>query len=111
VFDFFVKKAPIVLICAFWGCQEGRYSPDAEFIDLYAELKLASVAAVQDPGRANEAQRAILARHGVTPADFHERFVRLVNHPDAWKPFQERVVSRMEAFQKEHSLPQEHGED
>ena len=83
------------------SCQESRYSPDAEFVDLYVELKLASVASNQDLGKANEIRKAILAQHCVTAADFHERFVRLVNHPDAWKSFQERVVNRVNTFQKE----------
>ena len=83
------------------SCKESRYSPDAEFVDLYVELKLASVASNQDLGKANEIRKAVLAQHGVTAADFHERFVRLVNHPDAWKSFQERVINRVNTLQKE----------
>ncbi len=86
---------------AFWGCTESHYAPDAQFVDLYVELKLASVASAEDPNKANEVRKAILAQHGVTPAQFHERFVRLVNHPDAWKSFQERVINRVNAYQKE----------
>ena len=99
--DFFLKTALVAGIGAFLGCREGRHSPDAEFVDLYAELKLASVASAQDLNKANEAQKAILAQYEVTPAEFHERFVHLVNHPESWRQFQERVVNRMEAFQKE----------
>ncbi len=101
MFDFLVKTALVLGVTTFWGCREGYNAPDAEFVDLYAELKLASVASAQDLNKANEAQKAILAQHGVTPAEFHERFVHLVNHPESWKIFQERVVSRMQAFQKE----------
>ena len=96
------KLLALLMMGLFWGCREGRYIPDAEFVDLYVELKLASVASTQDPNKANEVRKSILAQHGMTPVEFHERFVRLANHPDAWRSFQESVVSRVEAFQKEH---------
>ena len=93
--------AVFLAIGTFSGCRESRYAPDAEFVDLYVELKLASVASAQDPNKANEVRKAILAQHGVTPAESHERFVRLVNHHDPWKSFQERVINRVNAYQKE----------
>ena len=99
------NNAKAVLFLAFglfWGCRGGRYIPDTEFVDLYVELKLASVASAQDPNKANEVRKAILAQHGMTPVEFHERFVRLSNHPDTWRSFQEQVVARVDAFQKEH---------
>ena len=83
------------------GCQVGRYEPDAKFVDLYAELKVASVALSQDMDRTGEMRRVILAQHGMTPAEFHEHFMRLASHPEAWKSFQERVIQRMDAFQRE----------
>jgi hypothetical protein len=82
------------------GCQSSRYEPDAEFVDLYADLKLVSTALHHDMERAGEMRRAILARHGMTPAEFHEHFMRLAGHPEAWRPFQERVIARMDAFQE-----------
>lgn len=97
------KLAALAAISVFLACRQGGdTSNDAKFIALYVELKLASVASAQDPGKANEVQRAILARHGITPAEFHDRFLRLANHPDDWRSFQERVVDRMNTFQKEH---------
>jgi hypothetical protein len=97
------KLAALAAISVFLACRQGGdTSNDAKFIGLYVELKLASVASAQDPGKANEVRRVILAQHGVTPADFHARFLRLANHPDDWRSFQERVVERMNTFQKEH---------
>lgn len=101
MFDFCIKTAPLVIFTLLGGCQEGRYGADAKFVDLYAELKLASVASAQDPSKTGEVQRSVLAQHGMTPAEFHERFMHLANHPDSWRVFQEKVISRMEAFQKE----------
>jgi hypothetical protein len=82
------------------GCQTSRYEPKAEFVDLYADLKLVSMALRHDLEKAGEMRRAILARHGMTPAEFHEHFMRLAGHPEAWRPFQERVVARMDTFQE-----------
>ncbi len=86
----------------FVGCHKGRYAPESEFVDLYVDLKVASVASAQDPNKANEVRMAVLAQHGMTPAEFHEHFLRLAANPDTWKSFQDKVVTRMEAFQKEH---------
>jgi hypothetical protein len=84
------------------GCLQGdfvKYRPDAEFIDLYAELKLASLTVNQDLDKVSEIRRVILAQHGMTPAEFHEHFMQLSDHPEAWRPFQEQVVARIDAFQ------------
>ena len=84
------------------GCLQGsfdHYKPDPDFIDLYAELKLASVALNQDVDKASEVRRVILAQHGMTPAEFHDHFMRLADHPEAWRGFQEKVVARIDAFQ------------
>jgi len=86
---------------ALFSCQEGRYVPDSKFVDSYVELKLASVALTEDLDKANEVRRMILAQREMTPAEFHERFVQLSNHPEAWKSFQEQVVRRIDAFQLE----------
>ena len=94
--------ACFLLSIAFLGCLQGslsRYEPDAEFIDLYAELRVASSALNQDLDKASEIRRVILAQHGMTPAEFHEHFMRLADHPEAWRPFQEQVVARIDAFQ------------
>ena len=96
------RWACFLLCFSFLGCLQGswaRYKPDADFIDLYAELKLASLALNQDLDKAGEIRRVILAQHGMTPAEFHEHFMQLVDHPEAWRPFQEQVVARIDAFQ------------
>ncbi len=82
-----------------FGCQSSRYEPEAKFVDSYADLKLVSTALSHDPERAGEMRRVVLARHGMTPAEFHEQFMRLAGHPEAWKPFQERVLARIDEFQ------------
>lgn len=84
------------------GCREGRMgktAPDAEFVDLYVELKLATVVFANDLEKVNEARRVILAQHGLTPADFHDQYTRLMAQPEAWKDFQEKVIKRVEEYQ------------
>ena len=102
------------LLCfSFLGCLKGgftRYEPDADFIDLYAELKVASLALNQDLDKASEIRRVILAQHGMTPAEFHEQFMQLADHPEAWRPFQEQVVARIEAFQPKPEVKPEKGD-
>ncbi len=80
------------------GCQSSRYEPDAKFVNSYVDLKLVSTALSHDPERAGEMRRVVLARHGMTPAEFHEQFMRLAENPEAWKPFQERVLARIDEF-------------
>lgn len=88
------------VLCAIFvvaGCRSARYEPDPEFVDLYVDLKLVSTALQHDMAQAGEMRRAVLARHGMTPAEFHEHYMKLAGDPEAWRPFQERVVARLEA--------------
>jgi hypothetical protein len=81
------------------GCKEGRFTPDAKFVDLYVELKLATVVFANDLEKVNETRRVILAQHGFTPSDFHDRYQRLMEHPEAWRNFQEQVIAKVEEYQ------------
>jgi hypothetical protein len=92
---------PLVLL-AMLGCRRGEFTPDAKFVDLYVELKLATVGYGNDLEKVNEARRVILAQHHVTPADFHREAESLMAHPDAWRTFQETVVAKVEAVQASH---------
>jgi hypothetical protein len=87
-------------VLALCGCQVSRHEPDAKFVDLYADLKLVSTALNNDLERAGEMRRAVLARHGMSPAEFHEHYMRLAGNPEAWRPFQERVIARLDEFQE-----------
>ncbi len=83
------------------ACGTDEHTPDAKFVDLYADLKLVSLALDHDIERAAEMRRVVLAQHGMTSAEFHEHYMQLAGNPDAWRPFQERVVARIEALQQE----------
>lgn len=92
--------AACVLVLA--GCREGgpgRRIPEAKFVDLYVELKLASVVFANDVDKVNETRRVILAQHGMTPSDFHAHYVALMDHPEAWRSFQERVITKVDEYQ------------
>lgn len=93
---------PLVFLLA--GCQVPQDEPEAEFVDLYADLKLVSLAFTHDMAKAGEMRRAVLARHGMTPAEFHEHFMHLAGRPEVWRSFQERVVARMDAL-REREFP------
>lgn len=84
------------------GCRRGEFTPDAKFVDLYVELKLATVGYANDLEKVNEARRVILAQHNVTPAEFHQETEKLMTHPDTWRKFQEDVVAKVETFQAGH---------
>lgn len=84
------------------GCRRGEFTPDAKFVDLYVELKLATVGYANDLEKMKEMRRVILAQHHVTPAQFHETAEQLMNHPEAWRKFQEDVIAKAEAFQASH---------
>ena len=95
----------IALLCTVFavsGCRSARYEPDPEFVDLYVDLKLVSTALQHDMAQAGEMRRAVLARHGMTPAEFHEHYMKLAGDPEAWRPFQERVVARLDAHHDAH---------
>jgi hypothetical protein len=80
------------------SCGNDAYIPDSRFVDLYVDLKLASVAQADNLEKANEVRRVILAQHGMSSSEFHQHYVALTHHPEAWKPFQETVVGKIEAM-------------
>jgi hypothetical protein len=87
------------MLLAVSGCQKGEFAPDAKFIDLYVELKLATVGYANDLDKVNQIRRVILAQHQVTAAQFHHETETLMAHPGSWRKFQEEVVARVEVFQ------------
>jgi hypothetical protein len=89
---------PLLLILVM-GCRQGRYAPDGKFVDLYVELKLATVAFAADLDKVNEVRRVILAQHGMTPSQFHERCAQLMAHPETWRAFQEQVIRKADEAQ------------
>jgi len=93
-----LRWLPLALL-AVSGCQKGEFAPDAKFVDLYVELKLATVGYANDLDKVNQIRRVILAQHQVTPAQFHRETEDLMDHPGSWRRFQEEVVARVEAFQ------------
>lgn len=87
------------MLLAVAGCQKGEFAPDAKFVDLYVELKLATVGYANDLDKVNQIRRVILAQHQVTPDQFHRETEELMAHPGSWRKFQEEVVARVEVFQ------------
>jgi hypothetical protein len=96
-----------LLLLAMAGCRRDEFVPDAKFVDLYVELKLATVGHAADMEKVNEVRRVILAQHKVTPAEFHAETGKLLAHPKAWRKFQEDVVAKAEALQSSHKEKQE----
>jgi len=90
---------PLALILALAGCKEARYVPESKFVDLYVELKLATVVFATDRDKVNETRRAILEQHGMKPSDFHDQYVRLMAHPETWRKFQEQVIRKVDEYQ------------
>jgi hypothetical protein len=89
------------IVAVFWalaGCRQAAFTPDSKFVDLYVELKLATLVSGNDLDKANEMRRVILAQHHVTPAKFHASCVQLQAHPEAWREFQEQVVLKVDEF-------------
>ena len=96
-----LRLLPLVLL-ALGGCRRGEFTPDAKFVDLYVELKLATVGYANDLDKVNGIRRVILAQHHVTPTEFHAETEKLMTHPDTWRKFQEDVVARVEVVQASH---------
>jgi len=92
---------PVLALVFLAGCraESRKVAPDAKFVDLYVELKLATVVYANDLDKVNETRRVILAQHGFTPSGFHNQFVRLMAHPESWRSFQEQVIQKVEEYQ------------
>lgn len=108
-----IKNRGLRLVPFLWlalaGCQKGEFAPDAKFVDLYVELKLATVGYANDLDKVNQIRRVILAQHQVTPSQFHLQTEDLMAHPGSWRRFQEEVVARVEAVQSRKDGPRAEG--
>ena len=82
------------------SCQGEAFVPEAGFVDLVAELKLATAVCGDDLEKANEARRIILKQHGTAPDKFHRQYTYLMDHPEAWRQFHDQVVERLKFHQK-----------
>jgi hypothetical protein len=101
-----LRLLPLVLLMLLTlaACRKSEFSPDAKFVDLYVELKLATVGYANNLDKVNEVRRVILAQHHETPATFHSQYIRLMAHPESWRKFQEDVVKQVETFQAAHKV-------
>lgn len=80
-----------------WG---GGKVPEAGFVDLVVQLKLATAQCGEDLEKATEARRVLLKQHAVTPETFHRHYNYLMSHPNSWKGFHEQVVQRLMEYQE-----------
>jgi hypothetical protein len=93
-----------LVLLALAGCQRNEFSADSKFVDLYVELKLATVGYANDLDKVNEVRRVILAQHHETSTTFHDQYIRLKAHPESWRKFQEDVIKQVENFQSTHAI-------
>ncbi len=90
----------VLFAFAVMACNQGEKIFQDGFVDLYVDLKLATVAFSHDHEKAQEARRVILAKHGSQPVEFRRMHERLAANPDAWKDFQEKVIRRLDDRQR-----------
>jgi len=93
----------IATAMALSACQKERWGrdkvEDSGFVDLVAQLKLATAVCGGDLAKANEARRVLLHQHAMTPESFHRNYRYLMDHPENWKAFHEQVVERLDFYQ------------
>jgi hypothetical protein len=79
-----------------WG---GEQVPEERFVDLVAQLKLATAICGEDLEKGNEARRVLLKQHAMAPDTFHQHYAYLMDHPKAWRAFHDQVVERLKFYQ------------
>jgi hypothetical protein len=91
-------------LIALSACQKdssgGGVVPEAGFVDLVVQLKLATAQCGDDLQKAAEARRVLLKQHAVAPETFHQQYNDLLSRPDAWKGFHDQVVARLMEYQE-----------
>ncbi len=94
----------IAVLFALSACQKGNWGgeqvQESGFVDLVAQLKLATARCGDDLEKANEARRVLLKQHAVTPETYHQHLAFLTDHPSEWKSFQEKLVERLKFYQQ-----------
>lgn len=93
--------AYIVLFPAF-GCKKEKFQIDQKFVNLYVDLRLATIGNPRDAKRAAETRRIILAQYEVQPKELTAYLKRIEKKPEVWVEFQNKVLERLKQAEKNH---------
>ena len=91
----------IALILAV-GCQKEKFQIDQKFVNLYVDLRLATIGNPRDANRAAETRRIILAQYEVQPEEFTAYLKKIEKRPEVWVEFQNKVLERLKQAEKTH---------
>ncbi len=92
----------VLLLTVFLACVPQPKKWDSKFVDLYVELKIATVAYGDNLEKVSETRRVILAQYQYSPEKFHEQSQLIMAEPDSWKVFQNAVLIKIDEFEKKY---------
>ena len=91
-----------VLLISTPGCRKKEFHIQEKFVNLYVELRLATLANQGNEKRAAEARRVILHSSGVKPEEFKKYMKEIEKRPEVWVEFQTRVMESINEMEKNY---------
>lgn len=99
----------LMVMLSLLACDRNGHEIDSTFVDLYVDLKLATIHYAGNHEAAVLARRVLLKRHGMTAKGFHDHYRELTRHPEEWQEFQEKVMQRLE-YKKDNPEGEQNGQ-
>jgi hypothetical protein len=84
------------------GCKKEEFHIDEKFVNLYADLRLATIGNPADTVRAEKTRRIILAQYNVKSEEFSGYIKQIEARPEIWVEFHKKVIERLKEIEKTH---------
>ncbi len=84
------------------SCKKETVQLDDKFVELYSELRLATISNQYQKERASKIRKIILEKYGWTQAKYSDNLEMLKQNPNLWHNFQDSVVSYIDEMEHEH---------
>jgi hypothetical protein len=84
------------------GCKKEPFHIEEKFVNLYVELRLATLGNKQKEKRAAESRRIILASYGVKLEEFNRYMEEIIKRPEVWADFQNKVLESLKEMEAKH---------
>ena len=83
------------------GCKKKEvFHIQEKFVNLYVELRLATISNQKNPKRAEKIRKIILTKYEVKPEEFTGYMNKIIDRPEIWVDFQTRVLERLKDMEK-----------
>jgi len=92
------------VFCHFGACENTgeEFQIDEKFINIYVELRIATIGNKQNKERAAKSRRLIFDTHQIEPEKYKHYMQKIMAKPETWDVFQAKVLEQLSEIEKVH---------